>query len=91
LAKGARVLATAGSDKIALLRELDVAEAIDYTATRFEDVARDIDVVFDTVAGELTERSWYVECDSAILGYAVMDWEQRAASPTSSYGFEPDS
>ncbi len=35
--------------------------------------------------------SWYVECDSAILGYAVMDWEQRAASPTSSYGFEPDS
>jgi NADPH:quinone reductase-like Zn-dependent oxidoreductase len=57
LAKGARVLGTAGGDKIALLRELGVAEAIDYTTTRFEDVARDIDVVFDTVGGELLERS----------------------------------
>jgi NADPH:quinone reductase-like Zn-dependent oxidoreductase len=57
LAKGARVLATAGSDKIELLRELGVAEAIDYTTTRFEDVARDVDVVFDTVGGELLERS----------------------------------
>jgi NADPH:quinone reductase-like Zn-dependent oxidoreductase len=60
LHKGARVLATAGSDKIALLRDLGVAETIDYTTTRFEDVARDIDVVFDTVGGELLERSWSV-------------------------------
>jgi NADPH:quinone reductase-like Zn-dependent oxidoreductase len=51
------VLATAGSDKLALLRDLGVAEAIDYTTTRFEDVARDVDVVFDTVGGDLTERS----------------------------------
>lgn len=56
-AKGARVLATAGSDKIGLLRELGVAEAIDYTTTRFEDVARDIDVVLDGVGGELQGRS----------------------------------
>jgi NADPH:quinone reductase-like Zn-dependent oxidoreductase len=58
IAKGARVLATAGSDKIALLRDLGVAEAIDYTTTRFEDVVRDVDVVFDTVGGELVERSF---------------------------------
>src|SRR3954469_20575293 len=56
-AKGALVLATAGSDKLALLRDLGVAEAIDYTTTRFEDVVRDVDVVFDTVGGELTEPS----------------------------------
>jgi NADPH:quinone reductase-like Zn-dependent oxidoreductase len=56
-AKGAQVLATAGSDKLALLRDLGVAAAIDYTTTRFEDVARDVDVVFDTVGGDLTERS----------------------------------
>lgn len=56
-AKGARVLATAGSDKIGLLRELGVAEAIDYTTTRFEDVARDVDVVLDGVGGELQGRS----------------------------------
>jgi NADPH:quinone reductase-like Zn-dependent oxidoreductase len=58
IAKGARVLATAGSDKIALLRDLGVAEAIDYTTTRFEDVVHDVDVVFDTVGGELVERSF---------------------------------
>jgi NADPH:quinone reductase-like Zn-dependent oxidoreductase len=60
VAKGARVLATAGSDKLALLRDLGVAVAIDYTTTRFEDLARDVDVVFDTVGGELTERSFAV-------------------------------
>jgi len=60
-AKGARVLATEGSDKLALLRDLGVTEAIDYTTTRFEDVARDMDVVFDTVVGgQLTERSFAV-------------------------------
>lgn len=59
-AKGAQVLATADSDKHALLRDLGVAEVIDYTTTRFEDVVRDIDVVFDTVAGDLTERSFAV-------------------------------
>ncbi len=59
-AKGARVLATAESNKLALLRDLGVAAAIDYTTTRFEDVARDVDVVFDTVAGDLTERSFAV-------------------------------
>ncbi len=60
LARGARVLTTAGSDKLALLRDLGVAEAIDYTTTRFEDVVRDVDVVFDTVGGDLTERSFAV-------------------------------
>lgn len=60
IAKGARVLATAGSDKIALLRDLGVAEAINYTTTRFEDVVRDVDLVFDTVGGELVERSFTV-------------------------------
>ena len=32
----------------------------DYRAERFEDVARDADVVFDTVGGETLERSWGV-------------------------------
>ena len=66
LAKGAQVLATAGSDKLALLHDLGVAEAIDYTTTRFEDVARDVDVVFDTVGGDLTERSFAVLKEGSI-------------------------
>lgn len=35
-------------------------ETIDYHAARFEDAARDIDVVFDTVGGETLHRSWSV-------------------------------
>ena len=56
-AKGARVLATAGSDNIALLCDLGVVAALDDTTTRFEDVAREVDVVVDMVAGDLTARS----------------------------------
>lgn len=65
--KGARVLATASSDKIALLRELGVAEAIDYTTTQFEDVARDVDVVYDTIGGAVLERSLAVLKPGGIL------------------------
>ena len=60
LAKGARVLGTASANNAAFLHELGVAEVIDYTATRFEDVARDVDVVLDTIGGEVLERSWAV-------------------------------
>jgi NADPH:quinone reductase-like Zn-dependent oxidoreductase len=42
------------------VRGLGADELIDYRAARFEDVVRDIDVVFDTVGGETLERSWAV-------------------------------
>ena len=64
---GARVLGTAGSDKLDLLRELGVSEAIDYTTTRFEDVASEVDLVLDTVGGELSERSLTVLKPGGIL------------------------
>lgn len=50
-------MATASSSKLDLLKDLGVAEAIDYTTTRFEDLAHDLDLVFDTVAGDLMQRS----------------------------------
>lgn len=59
LAKGARVLATASSGKIALLHELGVHQAIDYTTSKFEHVARNVDLVFDAVGAEI-ERSFAV-------------------------------
>jgi NADPH:quinone reductase-like Zn-dependent oxidoreductase len=40
---------------------------IDYTTTRFEDVVRDVDVVFDTVGGEVLERSWTVLKPGGVL------------------------
>jgi len=58
--KGAYVFATASTKNQDLLRELGVDKAIDYTQQRFEDVARKIDIVLDTLGGETQERSWSV-------------------------------
>jgi NADPH:quinone reductase-like Zn-dependent oxidoreductase len=58
--KGAHVIATASTKNYELLRELGADETIDYTRQRFEDVARDIDVVLDLIGGDTQERSWQV-------------------------------
>ena len=52
--------ATAAADNLDFVRSLGAEEVIDYRADRFEDVVRDVDVVFDTVGGETLERSWSV-------------------------------
>jgi NADPH:quinone reductase-like Zn-dependent oxidoreductase len=58
--RGTRIMGTASTGKADFLHELGVDEVIDYTSTRFEDVARNVDVVLDTVGGEVMERSWGV-------------------------------
>lgn len=58
--KGAHVLATASTKNQELLRELGVDEPIDYTKQKFEDVARDVDLVLDLIGSETQERSWSV-------------------------------
>jgi NADPH2:quinone reductase len=62
---GARVLATAGSDeKLALCRELGADVAINYRKDAFADVVneatggRGVDVVFDSVGGEVAVQSF---------------------------------
>src|SRR5437899_11134034 len=58
--KGAYVFATASTKNQDLLRDLGVDESIDYTQQRFEEIARNIDIVLDTIGGETQERSWSV-------------------------------
>ena len=58
--RGARVTGTASAANLDFVRSLGADEAIDYRTQRFEDVVRDVDVVFDTVGGETLERSWSV-------------------------------
>jgi len=65
--KGADVFATASTKNQDLLRELGVDKAIDYTQQRFEDVARNIDIVLDTIGGETQERSWSVLKKGGVL------------------------
>jgi NADPH:quinone reductase-like Zn-dependent oxidoreductase len=43
-----------------LLKQLGAHIAIDYTKTKFEDMARDVDVVLDPVGGDTLARSYGV-------------------------------
>jgi NADPH:quinone reductase-like Zn-dependent oxidoreductase len=69
--KGAYVFATASTKNQDSLRELGVDKAIDYTQQRFEDVARNIDIVLDTLGGETQERSWSVLKKDGLLASLV--------------------
>jgi NADPH:quinone reductase-like Zn-dependent oxidoreductase len=57
--KGARVIGTASGDHAGQVSQFG-AKVIDYRKTKFEQVAREVDVVLDTVGGETQERSWKV-------------------------------
>jgi len=57
---GAYVIASASARNRDFVTQLGADEFIDYTSQRFEEVARDIDVVFDCVGGETFERSFGV-------------------------------
>ena len=59
-ARGARVLATASTANQDLLKQLGADVAIDYTATKFEDVAKDVDVVLDPIGKDTLTRSYGV-------------------------------
>jgi NADPH:quinone reductase-like Zn-dependent oxidoreductase len=59
-AKGAKVIATASTQNQDLLKQLGADVAIDYTKTKFEEVAKDVDIVLDTVGGETLARSYNV-------------------------------
>lgn len=54
--KGAHVIAVASSRHEPLLRELGADAFIDYTKTRPEEVAQDLDLVIDTIGGESSWR-----------------------------------
>lgn len=78
--KGAEVLATAGPDDQDLLRDLGADRPIDYKGERFEDVAKDVDLVLDLIDGETRARSWGVLRKGGILVSTVSDPDQAEAA-----------
>jgi NADPH:quinone reductase-like Zn-dependent oxidoreductase len=71
---GARVIGTASANNLDFLRSLGVDEAIDYNATRFEEVVHDVDLVLDLVGdmGDQTlQRSWTVLKPGGLLASLV--------------------
>lgn len=59
-ARGAKVIATASTQNQDLLKELGADVSIDYTKTKFEEVAKDVDVVLDPVGKDTLARSYGV-------------------------------
>ncbi len=59
-ARGARVIATASTANQDLLKQLGADVAVDYSKTKFEDVAKDVDAVLDPVGRETLARSYGV-------------------------------
>jgi len=66
-AKGAWVATTVSGQDIALARKLGADRPIDYKAETFEDVVKDIDLVFDLIAGDTQTRSFAVLKDGGTL------------------------
>jgi NADPH:quinone reductase-like Zn-dependent oxidoreductase len=71
--RGAKVFATASTANQEFLRQMGADVAIDYTQTKFEDVAKDMDVVLDTVGRDTLERSYGVVKKGGIIVSIVDD------------------
>src|SRR5437773_7574375 len=59
-ARGAQVIATATPANQDVLKDLGADVAIDYTKTKFEEVAKDVDVILDSVRKDTLARSYGV-------------------------------
>ncbi|CUI05463.1 Bifunctional protein: zinc-containing alcohol dehydrogenase; quinone oxidoreductase (NADPH:quinone reductase); Similar to arginate lyase [Janthinobacterium sp. CG23_2] len=57
-AQGAHVTSTVGTADVALVQSLGADEVIDYRMQKFEQIARNMDVVLDTLGGATQEASW---------------------------------
>ncbi len=56
--KGAFVIGMASGRNEELVRGLGADEFVDYTRRKFEEIVKDVDVVFDTVGGDTFERAF---------------------------------
>jgi NADPH:quinone reductase-like Zn-dependent oxidoreductase len=65
--RGARVIATASTANQDLLKQLGADVAIDYTKTKFEDAAKDVDVVLDPIGRDTLARSYGVVKKDGII------------------------
>src|SRR5262245_8290661 len=66
-ARGAKVIATASTANQDLLKQLGADVTIDYTKQKFEDVAKDVDVVLDSIGGDTLARSYGVVKKGGII------------------------
>ena len=65
--RGAKVFATASTANQDFLKELGADVPIDYKTQKFEDIAKDVDVVIDAVGGETLRRSYPIVKKGGII------------------------
>ena len=65
--RGAYVIATTSGKNAALVKSLGADEVIDYQTQNFSEILSNIDVVFDTLGGDIQEASWSVLKQGGIL------------------------
>ena len=75
-ARGAKVIATASTANQELLKQLGADVTVDYTKTKFEDVAKDVDVVLDSVGKDTLARSYGVVRKGGIIATLVAEPDQ---------------
>lgn len=77
--RGAYVISTTSTKNLALVKSLGADDVIDYKTQKFEEIVTEVDVVFDTVGGEVQERSWSVLKQDGILVSIVSQPSDEAA------------
>jgi NADPH:quinone reductase-like Zn-dependent oxidoreductase len=79
-ARGARVIATASGDGLRTVRDYGADAVVDYKNQKFEDVAHDVDLVFDLIGGETQARSFAVLKPGGALISTVQEPDKAKAA-----------
>src|SRR6266404_6043915 len=94
-AHGAKVIATASTANQQLLKQLGAGVAIDYTKQNFENIAKDVDVVLDSIGKDTLARSYGVVKKGGIIVSLVARPDQSELDKRgirgASLGVEPNS
>lgn len=78
--KGAYGIGTASARNQDFLLELGANQVIDYQTTAFEEVVEPVDVVFDTIGGDVQDRSWQIIKPGGILVSVVSPPSEEKAT-----------
>ncbi|MGC9402365.1 NADP-dependent oxidoreductase [Vibrio genomosp. F10 str. 9ZC157] len=78
-AKGATVIATASSVNLDLLKELGADQAVDYAKAPLIEQIESVDIVLDTMGGDVQKTSWALLKENGIL-VSVVDQPDEAVA-----------
>jgi NADPH:quinone reductase-like Zn-dependent oxidoreductase len=79
-AKGAKVIATASGDGLQTVRDYGADVVVNYETQKFEDVAKDVDLVFDLIGKDTQERSFAVLKTGGTLISTVQEPDKAKAA-----------